>query len=78
MNCMDFASYLARERHQQMLGEVDSLRLQKRLRENRAWIERLAVLCPRPQERTAVAGRSRTHEVTTTRRPVGERKGRIA
>jgi hypothetical protein len=32
---MDIDPYLARERHQQMLGEVDSLRLQKRLRENR-------------------------------------------
>ena len=36
MNHMDFDPYLARERHQHMLREVDSLRLEKRLRVNRA------------------------------------------
>ena len=35
MNYMDFNPYLAQERRQQMLREVDSLRLQKRLRDNR-------------------------------------------
>ncbi len=35
MNYMDFNPYLAQERHQQMLREVNSLRLQKRLRDDR-------------------------------------------
>ena len=35
MNYMDFNPYLAQERHRQMLGELDSLRLEKRLRDNR-------------------------------------------
>ena len=37
MNYMDYDPYLLEERRQQMLGEVDSLRLQKRLRDDRAW-----------------------------------------
>ena len=49
MNYMDYDPYLLKERRQQMLGEVDSLRLQKR----RPGIERLALLCPRSQVRTA-------------------------
>jgi hypothetical protein len=36
MNYMDFDPYPLKERRQQMLGEVDSLRLQKRLRDDRA------------------------------------------
>ena len=35
MNYMDFNPDLIQERHRQMLREVDSLRLQKRLRDNR-------------------------------------------
>ena len=35
MNYMDFNQDLIQERHQQMLREVDSLRLQKRLRDDR-------------------------------------------
>ena len=37
MNYMDMGidPYLARERHRRMLGEVDSLRLRKRLRDER-------------------------------------------
>jgi hypothetical protein len=35
MNYMDFNPYLTQGRHQQMRREVDSLRLQKRLRDNR-------------------------------------------
>ena len=35
MNHMCFNPYLAQERHRQMLREVDSLRLEKRLRDNR-------------------------------------------
>ena len=35
MNYMDFNPYLTQERHQQMRREVDSLRLQKRLRDDR-------------------------------------------
>jgi hypothetical protein len=35
MNYMDFNPYLAQERRQQMQREVDSLRLQKRLRDDR-------------------------------------------
>jgi hypothetical protein len=34
MNYMEFNPYLTQERHQQMLREVNSLRLQKRLRDN--------------------------------------------
>jgi hypothetical protein len=36
VNYMDFDPYPLKERRQQMLGEVDSLRLQKRLRDDRA------------------------------------------
>ena len=36
MSYMDFDPYPLKERRQQMLGEVDSLRLQKRLRDDRA------------------------------------------
>jgi hypothetical protein len=36
MNYMDCDPYLTRERRQQMLGEVDSLRLHTRLRDYRA------------------------------------------
>ena len=35
MNYMDFNPDLTQERRQQMLREINSLRLQKRLRENR-------------------------------------------
>jgi hypothetical protein len=35
MNYMDFNPYLYQERHQQMLREDDSLRLNKRLRDDR-------------------------------------------
>lgn len=35
MNYMDFNPDLVQERHQQMLREVNSLRLEKRLRDNR-------------------------------------------
>ena len=35
MNYMDFDPHLTRERHQQTLREIDSLRLKKRLREAR-------------------------------------------
>ncbi len=35
MNYMDFNPYLAQKRHQQMLREVNSLRLQKRLGDDR-------------------------------------------
>ena len=35
MNYMDFNPYLAQERHQQIFREVDSLRLQKWLRDDR-------------------------------------------
>ena len=35
MNHLDFDPYLAQERRQQMLREVNSLRLQKRLRDDR-------------------------------------------
>jgi len=35
MSYMDFNPYLYQERHQQMLREVDSLRLNKRLRDDR-------------------------------------------
>jgi hypothetical protein len=35
MNHMDFNPDLIQERHRQMRREVDSLRLEKRLRENR-------------------------------------------
>ena len=35
MNYMDFDPYLTQERHQNMLREVDSLRLKKRLRDDR-------------------------------------------
>jgi hypothetical protein len=34
MNYMDFNPYLTQGRHQQMLSEVNSMRLQKRLRHN--------------------------------------------
>jgi hypothetical protein len=34
MNYMDFNPYVNQERRQQMLREVDSLRLQKRLRDD--------------------------------------------
>ena len=34
MNYMDFNPYVTQERHQQVLREVNSLRLQKRLRDN--------------------------------------------
>jgi hypothetical protein len=34
VNHLDFDAYLAQERRQQMLREVNSLRLQKRLRDN--------------------------------------------
>jgi hypothetical protein len=36
VNHMEFDPGLIRERRQQMLGELDSLRLEKRLREDRA------------------------------------------
>ena len=36
MNYMDFNQYLVQEHQQQVLREVNSLRLQKRLRNNRA------------------------------------------
>ena len=36
MNHMEFDPGLIRERHRQMLGELDSLRLQKRLRDEGA------------------------------------------
>ena len=35
MNYMDFQPYVIRERNEQMRGEIDSLRLQERLRGNR-------------------------------------------
>ena len=35
MNYMDFNPYVTQERHQQMLREVNSLRLQKWLRDDR-------------------------------------------
>jgi hypothetical protein len=35
MNYMDFNPYLTQERHQQLFREVNSLRLQKRLRDDR-------------------------------------------
>ena len=35
MNYMDFNPYVTQERHQQMLREVNSLRLNKRLRNER-------------------------------------------
>jgi hypothetical protein len=35
MNYMDFNSYLAQERNQQIFREVNSLRLEKRLRDDR-------------------------------------------
>jgi hypothetical protein len=35
MNYMDFNPYLNQERNEQMLREVNSLRLQKRLRDDR-------------------------------------------
>jgi hypothetical protein len=35
MSYMDFNPYLYQERHQQMLREVNSLRLNKRLRDDR-------------------------------------------
>jgi hypothetical protein len=34
MNYMDFDPHVIRERNQQVLGEVNSLRLQERLRDN--------------------------------------------
>jgi hypothetical protein len=34
MNYMDFNPYVTQERHQQMLRQVNSLRLQKRLRDD--------------------------------------------
>jgi hypothetical protein len=37
MNYMDFNPDLIQERHQQMLTEVDSLNLQKRLRDDYEW-----------------------------------------
>ena len=36
MNHMEFDPGLIQERHRQMLGELDSLRLEKRLRDDRA------------------------------------------
>ena len=36
MNHMEFDPGLIQERHRQMLGELDSLRLKKRLRDDRA------------------------------------------
>jgi hypothetical protein len=46
MNYMDFDPYLIRERNQQMLREVNSLRLEERLRDNggssRSWFFALA------------------------------------
>ena len=48
MNYMDFQPHLIRERNEQMQREVDSLRLQERLREDRQSSgSRFVVLCRR-------------------------------
>ncbi len=52
MNYMDFDPYLIRERNQQMLREVHTLRLEDQLRENRSgrarWFATLARAATRP------------------------------
>ena len=56
MNYMDFAPHLIRERNEQVQREVNSLRLEERLREDRG-SSGSQIRCPRQEVREAAAAR---------------------